>query len=68
VRDANGHLPASTPESAEMAKDLKRRGWKFVGPRTVYAFMQAMGLVNDHREGCDAHEVAERARERFERP
>jgi DNA-3-methyladenine glycosylase I len=51
-----------------MAKDLKRRGWKFVGPTTVYAFMQAMRLVNDHREGCDAREVAERARERFERP
>jgi DNA-3-methyladenine glycosylase I len=68
VRDVNGHLPASTPESVEMAKDLKRRGWKFVGPTTVYAFMQAMGLVNDHRESCDAHELAERARERFERP
>ena len=35
-----------------MSKDLKRRGWKFVGPTTVYAFMQAMGLVNDHAEGC----------------
>jgi DNA-3-methyladenine glycosylase I len=68
VRDANGHLPASTSESVEMAKDLKRRGWKFVGPTTVYAFMQAMGLVNDHREGCDAREAADRARERFERP
>jgi DNA-3-methyladenine glycosylase I len=35
-----------------MSKDLKRRGWSFVGPTTVYAFMQAMGLVNDHLEGC----------------
>ncbi len=68
VRDGNGQLPASTSESVEIAKDLKRRGWKFVGPTTLYAFMQAMGLVNDHRAGCDAHEVAERARERFERP
>ena len=68
VRDANGHLPASAPESVEMAKDLKRRGWNFVGPTTVYAFMQAMGLVNDHREGCDTHDVAARAREGFERP
>ncbi len=68
VRDAHGHLPASTPESVAMAKDLKRRGWKFVGPTTAYAFMQAMGLVNDHREGCDANELAELARERFERP
>ena len=43
-----------TAESAALAKDLKRRGWRFVGPTTVYAFMQAMGLVNDHLEGCDA--------------
>ncbi len=41
-------------ESAAMSKDLKRRGWTFVGPTTVYAFMQAMGLVNDHLEGCHA--------------
>jgi len=39
-------------ESAAMSKDLKKRGWSFVGPTTVYAFMQAMGLVNDHYEGC----------------
>jgi DNA-3-methyladenine glycosylase I len=43
---------AQTPESRALSKDLKRRGWKFVGPTTVYAFMQAMGLVNDHVEGC----------------
>ena len=41
------------PESQALAKDLKRRGWRFVGPTTVYAFMQAMGLVNDHLDGCD---------------
>jgi DNA-3-methyladenine glycosylase I len=40
--------------SEALAKDLKKRGWSFVGPTTVYAFMQAMGLVNDHLEGCDA--------------
>jgi DNA-3-methyladenine glycosylase I len=68
VRAADGHLPASTPESVELAKDLKRRGWKFVGPTTVYAFMQAMGVVNDHRQGCDARDLAERARARFKRP
>ena len=45
-------LPASTPQSQALAKDLKRRGWTFVGPTTVYAFMQSMGLVNDHIEGC----------------
>ena len=46
-----------------MAKELKRRGWRFVGPTTVYAFMQAMGLVNDHLEGCDAREPALPGRE-----
>ena len=59
---------AQTPESVALAKDLKRRGWRFVGPTTVYAFMQAMGLVNDHIEGCDAREGAERARETFQPP
>jgi DNA-3-methyladenine glycosylase I len=44
----------TSAESAAMSKDLKRRGWSFVGPTTVYAFMQAMGLVNDHLEGCHA--------------
>ena len=42
----------TSAESVAMSKDLKRRGWSFVGPTTVYAFMQAMGLVNDHLEGC----------------
>jgi DNA-3-methyladenine glycosylase I len=45
-------IPASTPESTALSKDLKRRGWSFVGPTTVYAFMQAMGLVDDHIDGC----------------
>ncbi|MDP9135616.1 MAG: DNA-3-methyladenine glycosylase I [Actinomycetota bacterium] len=56
---------SETPESRAFAKELKRRGWRFVGPTTVYAFMQAMGLVNDHAVGCDAREPAERARERL---
>jgi len=42
----------TSPESVAMSKDLKKRGWSFVGPTTVYAFMQAMGLVNDHLDGC----------------
>jgi DNA-3-methyladenine glycosylase I len=42
----------TSTESVAMSKDLKRRGWTFVGPTTVYAFMQAMGLVNDHVDGC----------------
>ncbi|MEY4174826.1 MAG: hypothetical protein RI900_1991, partial [Actinomycetota bacterium] len=44
---------ATCPESVAMSKALKKRGWSFVGPTTVYAFMQAMGLVNDHIEGCE---------------
>jgi DNA-3-methyladenine glycosylase I len=47
-------VPATTPESAAMAKELKRRGFRFVGPTTAYALMQACGLVNDHIEGCAA--------------
>jgi DNA-3-methyladenine glycosylase I len=58
----------ATAESKALAKDLKRRGWRFVGPTTVYAFMQAMGLVNDHLEGCDARARVEDARSAFERP
>lgn len=45
-----------SPESKAMSKDLKKRGWRFVGPTTAYAFMQAMGLVNDHIEGCVVRE------------
>jgi DNA-3-methyladenine glycosylase I len=55
-------LESETAESRALAKELKRRRWRFVGPTTVYAFMQAMGLVNDHLEGCDAREPALRAR------
>ncbi len=44
---------STSPESTALSKDLKRRGWKFVGPTTVYAFMQAMGLVDDHAVGCE---------------
>jgi DNA-3-methyladenine glycosylase I len=57
-----------TPGSGSLARDLKARGWSFVGPTTSYAFMQAMGLVNDHLEGCVARPRAEAARERFRRP
>ena len=57
-----------TLESTALSKDLKRRGWSFVGPTTVYAFMQAMGLVNDHIEGCVIRDQAEAERKRFRRP
>ena len=63
-----GALPASTPESAALARDLKRRGWTFVGPTTVYAFMQSMGLVNDHIDGCFARSECESERVARARP
>ncbi|MHB8690373.1 MAG: DNA-3-methyladenine glycosylase I [Solirubrobacteraceae bacterium] len=59
---------AQTEASKAMAKDLKRRGWRFVGPTTVYAFMQAMGLVNDHLDGCAAQAQVSAARAAFARP
>ena len=61
-------LPASTAESAALAKDLKRRGWSFVGPTTVYAFMQAMGLVNDHIDACFVRADCESERAALARP
>ena len=61
-------IPASTEISTALSKDLKKRGWSFVGPTTVYAFMQAMGLVNDHVEGCHIRETVEQARLSFKRP
>jgi DNA-3-methyladenine glycosylase I len=51
---------STTPASVALSKDLRRRGWTFVGPTTVYAFMQAMGLVNDHLEGCFRRGAVER--------
>jgi len=59
---------AHTHESRALAKELKRRGWTFVGPTTVYAFMQAMGLVDDHLEGCAARPRVEAARKALARP
>ncbi len=63
-----GQVPAATPESKALARELKRRGWRFTGPTTVYAFMQAMGLVNDHLAGCHVRAVVEAARHEFKRP
>jgi len=60
---------ASTSEqSLALSKDLKKLGWKFVGPTTVYAFMQAMGLINDHVHDCLIRRKVERARQSFKRP
>ena len=59
---------ATAPESVALSKDLKRRGWKFVGPTTMYAFMQAMGLVNDHQHDCHVRAAVEDARRALPRP
>ena len=57
-----------TPASTRLSKDLKKRGWSFVGPTTCYAFMQAMGMVNDHIEGCVCRPRLEASRAQFVRP
>lgn len=59
---------AITDESKALSKDLKKRGWKFVGPTTCYAFMQAMGLVNDHVEDCFCRAEVEAERDKLVRP
>jgi DNA-3-methyladenine glycosylase I len=59
---------AKTAESTALSKALRSRGWSFVGPTTVYSFMQAMGLVNDHLTGCASRAVAEAERRAFSRP
>ena len=65
--DPPTELPALTATSTAISKDLKRRGWSFVGPTTVYAFMQAMGLVNDHLDGCWVRQRSEQARRKVYR-
>ena len=62
------YLASTSPASIAMSKDLKKRGWKFVGPTTVHAFMQAMGLINDHAEGCAIRAAAADARKAFQPP
>jgi DNA-3-methyladenine glycosylase I len=59
---------STSATSVALSKDLKKRGWKFVGPTTVFAFMQAMGLINDHAEGCVTRARVDQARQRFQRP
>lgn len=66
--DSNSLVPSITNTSQLLSKDLKKRGWKFFGPTTAYAFMQAMGLVNDHVEGCFVREKVEQARSAFTSP
>lgn len=59
---------STSVESVALSKALKKQGWKFVGPTTVYAFMQAMGLINDHVEGCVVRSKAEASRKNFRVP
>ena len=61
-------IGAQTEASRALSRDLRKRGWTFVGPTTVYAFMQAMGLVNDHVAGCAFRAGCEREREALVRP
>ena len=65
---AEPQTASTSAESLALSNDLKKQGWRFVGPTTVYAFMQAMGLVNDHVEDCVIRAKVERARKSFRRP
>lgn len=61
-------IMTQSSESISMSRDLKKRGWTFVGPITLYAFMQSVGIVNDHVQGCDVRASVEKARQKFVRP
>jgi DNA-3-methyladenine glycosylase I len=65
---AEPQTTSTSPASVALSKDLRRQGWKFVGPTTVFAFMQAMGLINDHAEGCVVRAQSDTARAGFARP
>jgi DNA-3-methyladenine glycosylase I len=64
----NPQTASTSAESVALSKELKKRGWKFVGPTTIYAFMQAMGLVNDHAEACITRAKVTKARKAFKKP
>ncbi|RCV86827.1 DNA-3-methyladenine glycosylase I [Billgrantia montanilacus] len=68
LQDVEPQSVSTSAESIALSKALKKQGWKFVGPTTVYAFMQAMGLINDHAMGCVVRDEVEHARLTFERP
>ncbi|MCH2187441.1 DNA-3-methyladenine glycosylase I, partial [Myxococcota bacterium] len=57
-----------TEESRAMSRSLRERGWRFVGPTTLYAFMQSVGIVNDHLDGCSFRKAVEDERRKFNRP
>jgi DNA-3-methyladenine glycosylase I len=64
----SGPSLAVSPEAIAMSKELKARGWAFVGPTTIHSFMQAVGMINDHIAGCQAREEVDRLRAKFVRP
>ena len=66
--DHRSDMEAYRPESTSLSKELKKRGWSFVGPTTCYSLMQAMGMVNDHLRECHQWKVIERLRSEFTRP
>ncbi|MCS5592719.1 MAG: DNA-3-methyladenine glycosylase I [Gammaproteobacteria bacterium] len=66
--DYDHPIPSITATSIDLSKDLKKRGWKFFGPTTAYAFMQAMGLVNDHAQGCAFRDTVRNIREELTLP
>ncbi|MBA3517643.1 MAG: DNA-3-methyladenine glycosylase I [Rhizobiales bacterium] len=68
ARTDRAAIQPTTPDSVALSRDLRKRGWSFVGPTTMHAFMQATGLVNDHLEGCACREAVEAARREFTRP
>jgi len=68
ARVERGAIVPQTPQSLALSKALRKRGWSFVGPTTMHAFMQAVGIVNDHLEGCFCRDEVEAERRNFERP
>lgn len=67
-KPSKSQIASTSAESIALSKDLKKLGWKFVGPTTAYAFMQAMGMVNDHFVNCMSWKKVESARKKFKRP
>ena len=68
IRRGRGDIPPASDQSRALSKALRRSGWSFVGPTTVYAFMQAVGMVNDHLAGCEIHRRVTAASRTFARP
>ncbi len=68
LKASKAQTMTTSAESIALSKDLKKRGWKFVGPTTMFAFMQSMGLINDHVKGCVTRDKIDESRKKFKRP